>query len=105
MSAGTAPRQRRPERPRTQEVRGRLEHERETRLAQLTAAREGMEVEPAREQTYAIQQVLKEIDKALSRLVEGRYGVCQGCERDIPAARLEILPYAARCVACQVRVR
>jgi RNA polymerase-binding transcription factor DksA len=38
---------------------------------------------------------------ALRRIQDGTYGVCSDCGRRIPAARLEIKPESARCVACQ----
>lgn len=47
---------------------------------------------------------LAEIDAALSRMHEGRYGQCEQCHRLIRLARLEILPMAALCMPCQ-RVR
>jgi len=31
----------------------------------------------------------------------GTYGVCDTCGRDIPADRLEALPWAVQCVACR----
>ena len=44
---------------------------------------------------------MDDIDEALRRLEEGVYGTCADCEEAIPPARLEALPYALRCVACQ----
>ncbi len=44
---------------------------------------------------------LRLIDDALARLAEGSYGVCDECEADIGEERLEILPFAARCVDCE----
>ena len=40
---------------------------------------------------------------ALSRLESGTYGRCVGCGKPVPEGRLEALPDAARCVACQSR--
>ena len=42
-----------------------------------------------------------EVGKALCRLVEGAYGVCVDCSRNIPEARLSAKPEAARCLECQ----
>jgi DnaK suppressor protein len=39
--------------------------------------------------------------EALNRMVDGTYGLCEGCGHDIPAERLEILPHARFCVPCQ----
>lgn len=44
---------------------------------------------------------LSEIDRAVRRIENGTYGVCERCGRDIPIARLKALPFAAKCVACQ----
>lgn len=44
---------------------------------------------------------LAAIDAALQRMDSGRYGECIDCGIDIPPARLQAQPMAARCVACQ----
>ena len=41
------------------------------------------------------------IDEALRKFEEGTYGVCEECGCDIPVKRLEIVPFAIRCVVCQ----
>jgi DnaK suppressor protein len=46
---------------------------------------------------------LQQIDAALKRLEEGTYGQCAECRKEIPAARLEALPYATLCVQCAAR--
>ncbi len=40
------------------------------------------------------------VDRALARLDEGTYGVCQVCGEPIPEARLEVVAWADTCVAC-----
>ncbi len=47
-------------------------------------------------------QRLEEIDAALARMDEGRYGQCEGedCGKSIPKARLDALPFARYCVEC-----
>ena len=47
---------------------------------------------------------LDQIDRALADIEAGRYGVCSECGGDIGAARLKVLPFATRCVACQAAV-
>jgi DnaK suppressor protein len=47
---------------------------------------------------------LADIDAALQRLDSGRYGECVDCGVDIPLARLQAQPAAARCVACQEKL-
>jgi len=46
---------------------------------------------------------LHQIDQALARADQNRYGVCIDCGSPIDHARLAAAPYAARCVACQVQ--
>jgi RNA polymerase-binding transcription factor DksA len=36
-------------------------------------------------------------------MARGHYGKCIDCGTDIPLARLQAQPWAARCVACQER--
>jgi DnaK suppressor protein len=42
-----------------------------------------------------------EIDVALDKIDEGLYGVCDRCGKNIPKARLEVIPWAALCVTCK----
>lgn len=44
---------------------------------------------------------LKLIDSALSRIRNNRYGTCIKCNKKIPEARLEAIPYALMCIECQ----
>ena len=44
---------------------------------------------------------LAEVNRALEDIEAGRYGVCRECDEAIAPARLEVLPFATRCVACQ----
>lgn len=44
---------------------------------------------------------LASIENALERMREGRYGICDGCNQNIPLARLQALPYATFCINCQ----
>ncbi len=41
------------------------------------------------------------IDDALARIGRSEYGVCIDCNEPIAEKRLEIFPYAARCIVCQ----
>jgi DnaK suppressor protein len=43
---------------------------------------------------------LTAIDAALVRVECGTYGTCTICGRSIPAERLDVIPWAATCVAC-----
>jgi RNA polymerase-binding transcription factor DksA len=44
---------------------------------------------------------LRQIAAAKERMDRGRYGVCVDCGIDIPLARLQAQPFAARCVPDQ----
>ena len=43
---------------------------------------------------------MAQIRAALTRIGAGTYGVCTVCGKDISDARLDAVPYAARCVGC-----
>jgi len=40
------------------------------------------------------------IDSALERYEEGKYGICEQCQQEIPYERLEVLPYTTVCTEC-----
>jgi DnaK suppressor protein len=44
---------------------------------------------------------LNQIELALQRIKQGRYGICDICEKKIPVMRLNALPYSIMCVKCQ----
>ena len=44
---------------------------------------------------------LRAIDAALERLSRGTYGDCSECREPIAAERLQALPFAVRCKACE----
>jgi DnaK suppressor protein len=44
---------------------------------------------------------MKLIDSAISRIEQGKYGLCMKCGKRIPIARLEAIPYALMCIECQ----
>ena len=44
---------------------------------------------------------LRLVERAIRLLRDGRYGICEGCECQIPIARLQVLPYTVLCVECQ----
>jgi DnaK suppressor protein len=41
------------------------------------------------------------VEDALQRINDGTYGICPECEEDIAAKRLNAMPWAKYCVACQ----
>lgn len=44
--------------------------------------------------------LLHKVERALERIDDGTYGICEVCGSEIPIARLEVLPYATMCVTC-----
>jgi RNA polymerase-binding protein DksA len=58
-----------------------------------------------REKTFlfasAEGRLLYSVDQALRRLYRNEYGVCESCGKEIGKARLEAIPHASLCVACQ----
>lgn len=56
-------------------------------------------------QARTLYETVRDIDSALIRLDEGTYGMCSSCGTPIPAARLELVPWAALCVPCSAPAR
>ncbi len=48
-----------------------------------------------------LSQLTLEIDRALEKLDEGTYGLCDVCGAPIGPDRLEALPWAVLCVTCK----
>lgn len=46
---------------------------------------------------------IQDIENALLRMGEGRYGICIECDEDIGYKRLHAYPTAKRCHSCQVK--
>jgi DnaK suppressor protein len=44
---------------------------------------------------------LQLIESALSRIQNGKYGVCARCAKKIPKERLQAIPYALLCIDCK----
>lgn len=49
-------------------------------------------------------KLLREVDDALRRVERGTYGVCHECDEPISGKRLDAVPWAKYCVACQEQV-
>lgn len=71
----------------------------EADLVQLASIRE-LEIETLHRDTG----LLREVRAALARLADGVFGVCLLCGREIGRKRLEAIPWAPYCVACQETV-
>lgn len=47
------------------------------------------------------QEIIYEIDEALKRIEEGKFGLCLACGKKIPQKRLNAVPYAKYCIQCK----
>jgi RNA polymerase-binding protein DksA len=60
-----------------------------------------------REQALSIQNnirdLIDQVDRALYRIKDGTYGLCERCGRPIDAARLKALPRTLQCTDCKRR--
>ena len=45
--------------------------------------------------------LLRKIDKALEKIEDGTYGVCESCDEDIGIKRLEARPVTDLCIRCK----
>jgi RNA polymerase-binding protein DksA len=44
---------------------------------------------------------LKAIENAITRIQQGKYGLCMKCNKKIPRERLQAIPYAVMCIECK----
>ena len=47
------------------------------------------------------QEILRQIERAMEKIEEGTYGICDLSGDEIPVKRLEAIPYATMTVAAQ----
>jgi DnaK suppressor protein len=50
-----------------------------------------------------LETTLEEVERALAKLDNGTYGLCEACGARVDRARLEALPQARFCLECQSR--
>ncbi len=48
--------------------------------------------------------ILHQIDRALEKIEEGSYGICDLTKKEIPKARLDAIPYATMTVEAQEKM-
>jgi DnaK suppressor protein len=46
------------------------------------------------------KDALDQIEAAIQRIEDGKYGRCETCNVQIPKARLDAIPYASLCMQC-----
>ncbi|HKT47956.1 MAG TPA: TraR/DksA C4-type zinc finger protein [Candidatus Acidoferrales bacterium] len=54
--------------------------------------------------TNTDRTVLNMIDEALKRINNNSYGTCATCEEELAQKRLEAVPWAKNCIACQQKI-
>lgn len=54
-------------------------------------------------QIDAARTRVQQIDRAISQMDDGTYGICESCGQRIQPARLEVRPLSVRCVECAAR--
>jgi DnaK suppressor protein len=54
--------------------------------------------------TNTDRTVLNMIDAALKRIQTDEYGVCANCQEELQQKRLEAVPWAKHCIACQEKM-
>ena len=67
----------------------------------LDQTRDLSELDLDSQQISLLTTKLRNLETALGKIHEGTFGLCDGCEREIPLRRLEAVPWSAFCVACQ----
>jgi RNA polymerase-binding transcription factor DksA len=72
-------------------------HQREEALAECA---QSVPDPVAQRRSSDLQLTIGEIDTALARIDAGTYGTCVTCGAAIPEERLELRPFAGRCVTC-----
>jgi DnaK suppressor protein len=90
-------------------LRGMLEQQREFRLDQLAQLHlpgphgplSSTDPEIFRSLVSGARAALRDVQAALWRIEEGRFGRCVDCNEPVGVERLEILPQTARCMRCQ----
>ncbi len=45
-------------------------------------------------------EILRQIERALQKMREGTYGICEDCGKPIPPKRLTAVPWAIYCIEC-----
>jgi RNA polymerase-binding transcription factor DksA len=70
----------------------------DTDLAQALSDRETTDI-----LVHLLDENREQVERALERVHEGAYGICESCGHRIPATRLKFQPAATRCVECQSR--
>ena len=70
----------------------------------LDQIKSALDREMTMNQLDARAHLIQDIRAALDAINDGTYGLCESCEEHIPLKRLNAVPWARRCVRCQMDV-
>ena len=87
------------------ELAEEVEHPRVAHGAQTAAATEVSESQRGQQLRERESQHLVQIEAALRRIADGRFGLCLTCAKPIAPERLEALPLATDCIDCHAKKR
>ena len=65
------------------------------------ASGDHVELEKAYYMISRTKKYLNYLNKALSMINDGTFGICVSCDELIPKARLEEVPHTTKCVSCK----
>ena len=65
------------------------------------ASGDHVELEKAYYMIARTRKYLNYLNKALIMIDDGSFGICIGCKKRIPKARLEEVPHTTKCVSCK----
>ena len=68
-------------------------------------ATESMELEKRLALDKRLNSLLTEVERALRKMDDGSYGICDGCHTPIDPARMEALPQAILCMSCRQKAK
>ena len=53
--------------------------------------------------TQRTREQISEVKRALEKVANGTYGLCDGCGSAIPPERLEVIPQTSLCLSCKAK--
>jgi DnaK suppressor protein len=68
------------------------------------AANEGAEAELDSQLAALESRELAQVEQAIAMIRDGRYGLCEACDKPIPIERLRALPFTTHCITCQRQI-
>jgi len=54
---------------------------------------------------HALEKQLRDVNKALESITQGKYGICSHCGKEIEEKRLMVRPTSTSCVECKKKLK